>query len=324
MSKMDEQEFKFPDEAEQKEEEGTSSNMEIEVEIEDDTPEEDRGRAPLPKEIVEKLDKDELSQYDEEVKQKLLQMKKAWHDERREKERALREHEEAVAYAKRLMEDNKKVRSVLQQGEKEFVENMQQSADMALALAQREYKEAYESGDVDRITEATMKLQDANFKVAQSKNFKLPTLQEPETPVQTRTEPETFQVPKPDDRAVAWQKRNSWFGADEEMTASALGLHEKLRRSGMTIGSDEYYDTLDKTMRKRFPEYFGEEEPPTQSQEKAEVQTQTKRPPTVVAPAVRSTASNKVKLTTRQINLAKKLGLTPEQYALELKRLEKQ
>lgn len=317
---MANEEFKFPDEIEA--EEKLSKAPEVEIEIEDDTPEEDRGRQPLPKEIVEKLDKDELEQYDEDVKQKLLQMKKAWHDERRAKEAAQREHDEAVAYAKRLMEDNKKVRTVLQQGEKEFLENLNQSVNIGLALATKEYKEAYESGDVDRITEATQKLQEANIKVAQAKNFKMPTLQEPESSVKMATEPERVNAPRPDQKATAWQKRNDWFGSDEEMTASALGLHEKLRRQGMEIGSDEYYATLDKTMRKRFPEYFGEESS-TQSEERAEVQQPVKRAATVVAPAVRSTASNKVKLSTRQVALAKKLGLTPEQYALELKRLEK-
>lgn len=315
MSKVDDS-FKFPDEIEANNE----VEEKLEVEIEDDTPEEDRNRQPLPKEITEKLDKDELSQYDEDVKQKLMQMKKAWHDERREKERALREHDEAVAYAKRLMEDNKKVRSVLQQGEQEFVSNLQHSADISLKLATKEYKEAYESGDVDRITEATQKLQEANLKVAQSKNFKLPSLQEPEVPVKIEPELERVTVPRPDEKASAWQKRNTWFGQDEEMTASALGLHQKLGRQGVVIGSDEYYSALDKTMRKRFPEYFGEEESSTPERE---VQTPQKRAPSVVAPAVRSTASNKVKLSTRQVALAKKLGLTPEQYALEMKRLEK-
>lgn len=319
MSKMDEQEFKFPDEVDTA---TAEEEQKLEIEIEDDTPEEDRGREPLPKEIIENLKYDELSEYGEDVKRKFLQVKKAWHDERREKERVQREHEEAVAYARRLMEDNKKVRGVLSQGEKEFVANMQQSAEYALQIARSEYKAAYESGDVDLITAATEKMQEANIKAMQAKNFKLPALQEVESNVKIDTEPERVSVPRPDDKAVAWQKRNSWFGSDAEMTASALGLHEKLRQTGMEIGSDEYYAALDKTIRKRFPEHFGEESF-SQSEEKPEVQQQQqKRPPTVVAPAVRSTASNKVKLTQRQVALAKKLGLTPEQYALEMKRLE--
>ena len=130
-------------------------------------------------------------------------------------------------------------------------------------------------------------------------------------------------VPEPDQKAVVWQKRNPWFGANRAMTAFALGLHEDLRDNGVVVGSDEYYATLDKTMRKRFPDVFGNES--FDQEESVEVQQEQpkKRPPTVVAPAVRSTASNKVKLAPRQVALAKKLGLTPEQYALEMKRLEK-
>ena len=97
----------------------------------------------------------------------------------------------------------------------------------------------------------------------------------------------------------------------------ALGVHEDLRDNGYVIGSDEYYGALDKTMRRRFPEAFEDAEP----QRKTE--TVRTKPSTVVAPAVRTTASNKVKLETRQVNLAKKLGLTPEQYAMEMLRLEK-
>ena len=95
-TKMDEQEFKFPDEIEEKAEDKTP---EIEIEIEDDTPEDDRNKQPLPQNLKEELENDglEIEQYDENVKKKLKQMKKVWHDERREKEAALREQQAAVA-----------------------------------------------------------------------------------------------------------------------------------------------------------------------------------------------------------------------------------
>ena len=123
------------------------------------------------------------------------------------------------------------------------------------------------------------------------------------------------QVPQPDRRALAWQERNTWFGQDEEMTATALGLHEKLRRNGVVIGSDDYYAALDKTMRKRFPENFEGSKPEDRQRAKNA---------TVVAPATRSTSSNKIKLKASQVQLAKKLGLTPEQYAMAALKLETQ
>ena len=304
----DDTEFKFPDEVESKGKPAQNAEPEIEIEIEDDAPAEDRGRQPLPKPLVEELEKDELDQYDDNVKTKLKQMRKVWHDERREKESALREQHEAVGLAQRLLEENKRIKGILTNGEKEYVSTIQSNSDMELKMAQRAYKEAYEAGDSDKMMEANQALQMANLKAIQVKNFRMPSLQEEEFQVQQQQvqyQPAP-NIPEPDNKAVSWQKRNSWFGQDRSMTAFALGLHEDLRDSGVEVGSDEYYRELDNTMRKRFSEKF-------ESQEDNRQQTRT-RPGNVVAPAVRSTAPHKVKLKQSQVNLARKLGLTPEQY----------
>jgi hypothetical protein len=309
------QEFKFPDEIENNQE-SEGNTPEIEIEVIDDTPEYDQKRDPMPKEIVEKLDKDELEEYDEGVKDKLKQMKKVWHDERRAKEAALREQEEAIAYAKKIAEENKKMRQMIQSGEKEYVETIQSSAAMQLEMAKRGYKEAYESGDVDQMMEAQQKLQEANLRLMRANSFKPTALQEEKFEVQTQ--PEQIQsVPKPDERAVDWQKQNRWFGQNKVMTAMALGLHEELKDSGVSVGSDEYYETLNKTMRRRFPEQFEE----TQEEEVPKAQSARPKQRSVVAPAVRTSSPQRVKLTQTQMSLSKKFGLTPEQYAIELKKL---
>ena len=298
----DNTEYKFPDET-------TQEATEIEIEIEDDTPTEDRGRQPLPKPLVEELEKDELDQYDDTVKTKLKQMRKVWHDERREKESALREQQEAVGLAQRLFEENKRIKDILTNGEKEYVTTIQSNSDMELKIAQRAYKEAYEAGDSDKMIEANQALQMANLKAIQVKNFRMPSLQEEQVPVQAQTvqyQPASY-VPEPDDTAVTWQKRNDWFGKNRGMTAFALGLHEELKENGVEVGSEDYYRELDRTMRRRFPEKF-------EGQEEQRQQSSRTRPGTVVASAVRSTAPTKVKLKQSQVNLAKRLGLTPEQY----------
>ena len=310
-------EFKFPDEAETK---GKAAREapEIEIEIEDDTPVEDRGRQPMPRPLVEELEKDELDQYDDNVKTKLKQMRKVWHDERREKESAVREQQEAVTLEQRLLEENKRIKGILNTGEKEYVSTIQSNSVMELKIAQRAYKEAYEAGDADKMVEANQALQMANLKAIQVKNFRMPSLQEEETRVQPQ--PVQYQpapyVPEPDNKAVVWQNRNRWFGQERGMTAFALALHEDLRDNGVEVGSEDYYRELDKTIRKRFPEKFEEQEDSRQS-------TRT-RPSTVVASAVRSTAPTKVKLKQSQVNLAKKFGLTPEQYVKEVLKLEAQ
>ena len=212
-----------------------------------------------------------------------------------------------------LLEENKRIKSMLESGGKEYATTLQTAADLQLAAAKEKYKRAYEAGDSEELVEAQQAMQEANLRVMQAKNFRMPSLQEENFDVQTQYEQP--QAPVRDRRAEAWRDQNPWFGQDEEMTASALGLHEKLKRNGVMVGSDEYYATLDRTIRKRFSEYFDEPE-----EQKAEpVRT---KPSTVVAPATRSTASNKIKLSRSQVALSKKLGLTPEQYALELKKLE--
>jgi hypothetical protein len=309
--------YKFPDELEQDDQVENKKQPEIEIEIEDDTPEEDRGRQPMPKHIVEDLDKDDLDQYDEQVQLRLKQAKKVYHDERREKEAALREQQEAIAYAKKLSTENNRMRQLITSGEREYVESVTTSASLELKMAQNQLKEAHDMGDSDKIVEAQQAMQEANMRLMRAKSYKPQALQEPESVVQPQ--PEQYQsVPKPDQKASAWQERNQWFGRDKVMTATALGVHEDLKDKGYEIGSDEYYNALDKTVRRRFPEEF-EDAMPEKRQE-----TGRTKPSTVVAPAVRTTASNKIKLQTRQIQLAKKLGLTPEQYALEMRRLENQ
>jgi hypothetical protein len=125
-------------------------------------------------------------------------------------------------------------------------------------------------------------------------------------------------VPRLDPKTVAWQERNTWWGVDEEMTSLALGYHQKLERQygSQYVGTDEYWKRIDETMRKRFPENFEEEEIKTTNGGGKPV-TRTEKPATVVAPASRSTSSKKIVLKQSQLMIAKKLGLTPEQYARE-------
>jgi len=314
MPQMEQEEFQFPDEVESKKEGDANASSEIEIEVEDDTPEEDRGRTPLPKPLVEELEQDELEDYDEKVKTKFKQMRKVWHDERREKESALREQQEAVALAQRLLEENKRIKSILVTGEKEYVATAQHAAEMELNAAKQALKQAHEEFDAEKIVEAQQALQAANFKLMQAKSFRLPPLQEDETAVQS-TQSVQQPVARPDTKALAWQERNPWFGSNKGMTAYALGLHAELEEGGVAVGSEQYYSELDKTLRKRFPDFFGVEDVRPAQKAKAN---------TVVAPATRSTSSNKIKLKASQVQLAKKLGLTPEQYARELLKMEAQ
>ncbi len=295
--------FKFPDEIEEVKE------PEIEIEIEDDTPEEDRGRTPVAKEKVKQLEieVDELDQYSQDAKDKMIQMKRIWNDERRRAESAEREKDAAVDAMQKLYEENKRIKGVLSSGEKQYVSAVKNSTEMQLEMAKKNYREAYESGDTEKLLEAQQQMTNATVQLDRVNNFQPAPLQEEEIPVQRQYTP----PPRPDEKVMDWQSKNPWFGQDEEMTASALGLHEKLKRQGVVIGSDEYYSALDKTIRKRFPENFEEDK-----------RDDVPKKQSVVAPATRSTAPKKVRLSTSQQAIAKRLGLTPEQYVRELLKLE--
>jgi hypothetical protein len=317
---MANEEFKFPDEVAQ--ETPVEKEPELEIQVEDDTPPEDRGRKPLPKEVVNELDNDDLEEYSEKVKKRLSQMKKVWHDERREKERAFREKEEALRFAQIREQEIRQLKQRLGNGEKAYFQEVTKAASNDLAVAKERLKQAYEAGDAEKITDAQEALTEAKFKIKQYENFR-PSLQDEESGVQQTEQYQVPPAPQPtiDPKAEAWKEKNPWFGTDEEMTALALGLHEKLVRSGVDPRSDDYYDRVNTTMRKRFPEAFedAEEERTQTKQEEKPART---KPANVVAPVTRSSAPRQVRLTPTQVALAKKLGLSNEQYARELMKLE--
>jgi hypothetical protein len=320
---MAEQAFKFPDEVAAETTRQGVPEEELQVEVIDDTPPGDKGREPMPKPIVEELEKDDLEEYSEKVKTRLSQMKKVWHDERREKEAALREREEAFRFAQAKDQEIKQLRAKLGAGEKMYIEEATKSANTDLATAKERLRQAYDSGDAGQITDAQEALTDAKLKIKEVQYFR-PTLQQDINVVESQQQPQQTQAPV-DHKATQWRDKNTWFGVDPEMTASALGLHEKLIRSGVDPRSDEYYRQVDVTMRRRFPEYGWEEDSQPRETESETKPLETKTPrkaASVVAPVTRSTAPRQIRLTKTQVALAKRLGLTNEAYAKELMKLE--
>ena len=292
--------FKFPDEmvveAPSKEK---PEEEKLEIEVVDDTPPEDQGRPPMKEPPAEVTD-DELAQYSEGVKKRIQHFSKGYHEERRAKESALREREEAIRIAQQLAEENKKLQGSLGQGQAALLEQAKKVVANELEDAKRSYKEAYESGDSDRLVEAQEALTAAKIKAERVANFKPPALQQPQTDVQSAPRTvQSNQTPQVDSKARAWQEANPWFGSNRGMTAFALAVHQDLVDEGVDLTSDTYYSRINKAVRERFPEAF-----PSDRARKS-----------VVAPATRSVAPKKITLTQSQVNIAKRLGLTNEQYA---------
>ena len=290
---------------------------ELEVELVDDTPEEDRNRKTLPEAVAKRLetDDDDLDGDVEEVrkkaKEKLSIAKKAWHDERRAKEEAQRIADEATTLAKGYQSRTLAQAQQLVTGEQYLISQMQGKVKQEVDMAKRAYKEAYESGDSDALAEANVLLQRATNNAMEVEKWK-PTqqnaLQQIQNEVQTQPQAARVQTTTPsfDEKASEWASKNAWFGKQDglgkKMTGYAVLVHQTLVDDGVDPTSDAYYRKIDSEMRERFPEGFSDERPTT----------------TVVASVQRSAKGKKVTLTQTQASLAKRLGLTNEQYAREL------
>jgi hypothetical protein len=284
----------------------------LEIEIEDDTPPEDRGRKPS--EPPEEVTNEELENYSEKVKSRIKHFSKGYHDERRAKEAALREREALEAYAKQLVEENNKLKGSVDQSHNTLIQSAKKQVEGELAMAKAQYRQAYESGEPDAILEAQTALNTAQIRMERVNGLKPRQTVAQETSLQSTSNPVQPQVSAPqpqverDERAETWRDDNPWFGSDDEMTAFALGLHNKLTKDGVDPRSNEYYEKINSRMRQVFPDQFddGIEDEPASTQRKSS---------NVVAPATRSTGPKKIRLTQSQIAIAKKLGVPLETYA---------
>ena len=308
-------EFKFPDEIDG----SLEAEEKFEVDIEDDTPPEDRGRKPM-KEPVEDPTDDELSSYDDKVQARIKKFTRGYHDERRAKEEALREREAAENFARQVFEENKRLQQQLATGSKVYIQQSQSSAEMELNSAKKKYKEAYEAGDVDTLTEAQAEIAEATLQLREARRLQPIEVDDSKyQPAQPTAEKPAKLTP----RTEKWVDANSdWWGKDDEMTMTAMGIDRKLQKEygPEYVGTEEYFRTIDKTMRKRFPEHFEG----VQSEEPDEEETPRRATKTtVVAPATRSTSPNRIRLKASEAALARKLGVSVEDYAKQVALLKR-
>ena len=308
MAEIEKTEFEFPDEVEVNARKGGKvvepESDAPEIEVVDDTPAEDRNRKPMtepPKEVTD----DELSKYDESVQKRIKHFTKGYHDERRAKEAAEREREEALRFARSLAEENNKLKGSVNQNQTALIEQAKKVVANELETAKRQYKEAYEAGDSDALVNAQEALTSAKMKSEKVNNFRPTPLQVEKTDVQPAYQPQP--AAPVDEKLLAWQDQNQWFGSNKRMTAYALGLHEDLVGEGIPAGSEEYYRRINTDMRERFADQFGADEPADAKPQRTKSNN--------VAPATRSTAPRKIVLTQTQVNLAKRLGVPLELYA---------
>lgn len=284
----------------------------VQLEIVDDLPKQPQK--------AEKEDDEELSDYSDKVRKRINKLKYDQHEANRQREAAERMRDEAVRVAQQLNQKNQQYESLIKKGESALVSQIKSRASLALDQAKALYKEAYEAGDSQKIIDAQEKLLNAQTEFREAERYERTLQSRPQTPAQPAPQQPAYEpeVPKPSEKALDWTKRNPWFGptGNRVMTAMAYGVHETLvREQKVTPDTEEYYQKIDEEMRKRFPDYFEKEE-----NVQVSVAPSQRTLKSVVAPATRNNGSvpRKIQLTATQVSLAKRLGLTPEQYAKQL------
>ena len=303
-----------------------SQDSDIDVEVIDDRPTEDR-RPPAKESKPEASDDEELEGYSDKVKKRINKLRYQQHEERRQREEAERLREEAIRVAQKYADQSKQYHKIIEEGEQYLVHQIRERASMAVDQAKNSYRQAYEEGNTDKILEAQEAMINAQSELKsadyQLNEIKARPKQAPEEFKPSEPQkPEVHKPPEPSAKALRWSQDNPWFGQEKDMTALAYGVHEKLvRDEGFDPNSDEYFETIDRTMRSRFPDYFGEGDSGSGEASQGEQPSSTSRSPSVVvAPSSRNNGAKprKVRLSRTQIALAKRLGLTAEQYANQL------
>ena len=288
-------------------------NDELEIEIVDDVEEDDKPRVSEKDYTGPEIpEDDEIESYSERVQKRMKKLSFEAKEAERQRQALAREREELLRVSQTFHSENEKLRQQLQQNEGTLVAQAKARLEAQLAQAKASYKEAYELGDTEKMIEAQEKLTSLNNDMYRVNNYKPRPAQPAQQPApQAVQQAERPQAPKLDERQEKWLSDNDWYGKDRQMTAFALGVHEELVYNGVDPNSDKYYTEINSAVRKRFADKFEDD--------LEEVEVAPKKKANVVAPATRSSKNpQKVKLTQTQVALAKRLGLTPQQYAAQL------
>lgn len=313
--------------------EKTDESSDFEVEVVDDRPVADQ-KPSKASSSDDDINDDELGQYSEKVQKRLNKLKYEFHEERRRKEEAERMREEAVRYAQQISGKNKEYESIISRGEAALVNQIKERAQLALEKAKSAYKNAYEEGDTDKIIETQEQLYKAQSEFSEADKYSRNINERMQYQQAAYNNPNYTQqiaqraaqqvaaqqnVPRPDPEAEEWAKKNDWFMKEghEEMTALAYGSHTAAVRSGIKPNSPEYFEYIDNRMRNAFPDYNWQDKREDSRNAPA---TASSRTSSVVAPSSRNNGAKprKVQLSATQVALAKRLGLTPQQYANQL------
>ena len=286
-----------------------TSGDSVDIELKEDDKKENEVQVEQPAEPVvetkvEEKKEEELEEYSQSVKRRIDKLTRKMRE-------AERREQAAIDYAKKVQEENKNLQATSINTSRERVSSDEASIQSTETLLNTALKQAVEAGDVEKQVEAQQKIaqiaiEKERLRLRKNKLEQQEAQRETQAPtVEEAIDAPTQQPRQPDPKAQEWASDNKWFGTDKAMTYTAMSLHDDLVTEGFDASSDEYYNEIDRRIRKEFPQKFEDQNKPTQK----------------VASAVRKTSNGRrtVRLTPSQVAIAKKLGVPLEEYAKHVK-----
>jgi len=251
----------------------------------------------------------ELENYSKDVQRRIAKLTGKWRE-------AQRQRDEAIAFAKLQKEQRESLQKKYSSVEQAGVKDREERIKSGLLAAQTKLAQARANDDVVTEVEAQKEIARLGYEEARLQEAKslaeTVVSKEEEIPV---LQQQPVSQPRPDPKAEAWGAKNRWFGSDTAMTYTAFDIHNKLEAEGYDPQSDEYYAEIDKRIRLEFPHKFGNNSDTT---------AESTKPVQTVASATRSTKPGRktVRLTPSEVAIAKKLGVSLEDYAKQKKHMK--
>ena len=293
--------------------ETTEEEKDVEVTLDEtnqsavDVKTEDKPSSGQSEQKAEDSDDKELQDVGKRAQDRIKKLTTKYKNEERAKQEAERKAQEASL-------ENEKLKERLKNLDQGYISEYGTRLDAQLEQAKKNYKEAHDAGDVDKMFDAQQALSKISIEQerhriakdrqdAQAKQIS----DQPQNEAQPQAQPQAAPV---DPKAQAWAEKNEWFGEDQVMTSTAMGIHQKLSEEGFDLSSDEYYDEIDRQLKGLFPDKFTTERANGGSARVAPADTSASR---------KKQGRRTVRLTPSQVAIAKKLNVPLEEYAKYVK-----
>lgn len=288
----------------------------FDIEVVDDTPDDDKGR-PNAKRFTADEDED-LSGYADKTRKRIERLKFETHSERRQREQAERERDEAVAFARQRDAEVADLRKRLESGGAALASSMVAEREAKLNDAKRRLASAHADGDSEAIAAATADMSTASAELAQIRSRAPKPAAEGERQPERQAEPSQRQQPEIAPQVLDWISHNrSWFNKDKSKTQVAIGISRAVEAEGIRPGDPEYTREVDKRMKQMYPDHksFDADDEQDGGEKRAPRRTYGGEPTGRVQEDRETSNPRRITLTQTELALAKRLGVTPQAYA---------